>query len=222
MLHQNTNINFLFIRHGESEANLKPQFLAQQSGSKLSTKGWQQAEKLGKRLAQEVPTIDYVYSSTMRRAIETAEGICQYIDFQPSHIIKTDELVEFSQGEWGGKLRKQIYTTDTLRYINTKGAFFIPPEGESQRMVERRASQWLEDEILYNPLFYTAPKSMTVAVVAHGVTLKCLFHYIMGFNDRLIYKMTLDNYSLSRFSFNHEGWSVGALNDAWHIRETTA
>ena len=93
----------------------------------------------------------------------------------------------------------------------------MPPGGESQRMVERRAAAWIEDEILYNPAILKARMPLHIAVVTHGIVLKCLFHHIMGFDDRLIWRIRLDNCSLSRFLFKKEGWFPICINDSYHL-----
>ena len=88
-----------------------------------------------------------------------------------------------------------------------KGGHFVPPQGESYRIVQRRFAGWLEDEILYNEDLISKQESITVAVVGHGAATQCLLHYIMGFDESFIGKIRLDNTSVSRFRFDHEGLS---------------
>ena len=79
-------------------------------------------------------------------------------------------------------------------------------------------SGWLEDELLYNYDLASSPQSLKVAIVGHGAAGKCLFHYIMGFDESLMLRMEVDNCSISRFVFDREGWRVVCLNDSTHIR----
>ena len=112
---------------------------------------------------------------------------------------------------------EQVMTPENVSYMRGKGAHFIPPEGESYRMVERRYSNWIEDEILYNDDIISQPKSLRIAVVSHGAASRCLFHYIMGFDENLIWRIVLDNTSISRFRFNKFGWTPVSINDSSHI-----
>ncbi len=76
----------------------------------------------------------------------------------------------------------------------------------------------LKDEILYNEALVQKEQSLRVAVVGHGAATRCLLHYIMGFDESFIGRIRLDNTSISRFRFDHEGWFTICINDSWHIR----
>ena len=39
----------------------------------------------------------------------------------------------------------------------------------------------------------------------------------MGFDDRFLSRLALENTSISRFVFNSNGWSVVCINDHSHI-----
>ena len=89
-----------------------------------------------------------------------------------------------------------------MTYIMEKGNDFVGPDGESIREVQKRATNWLEDELIYNRKLCTEPQSFKVAIISHESTMRSLFHYIMGFDQKLIYKIGVDNTSISRFIFN--------------------
>ena len=82
---------------------------------------------------------------------------------------------------------------------------------------QRRATNWLEDELIYNRELASKPISLKVAIVGHGNTSRAIFQYIMGFDDRLTYRLGIGNTSISRFVFDKSGWSVLSLNDATHL-----
>ena len=92
---------------------------------------------------------------------------------------------------------------------------FCPPGGESQRMVERRFSNWLEDEILENTSFKNHDK--TIIIFSHGVAIACLLHYMMGFNDRLIYRFKIANTGICEFDYNSQGWFPISINSTNHL-----
>jgi broad specificity phosphatase PhoE len=84
-------------------------------------------------------------------------------------------------------------------------------------MVQRRASNWLEDEILYNPEFQGAQEK-TILIFSHGLVIKTLLHYILGFSDRYIYRFKLDNTGICEFKYTEEGWFPISINDTSHLK----
>lgn len=220
MLHEKAHMVFHFVRHGESEINRKPNLIGGRSSkTPLSARGAEQSQRLGKRLKSEGTKIDLFFSSPLPRAISTSHYICEEISYPVSDIEIAEDLTELSQGVWEGKNRTNIYSSEQLQYINTKGSFFTPPGGESQRLVERRVSNWLEDRLIFNSEVIQRKTPVNILLVSHALTLKCLFHYILSFNDRLTYRIQIDNCSLSRFVFKKEGWFLHCINDAYHLND---
>ena len=84
-------------------------------------------------------------------------------------------------------------------------------------MVQRRVVGWLEDELIYNRELVGKEQSLRVAIIGHHISTNCLMQYIMGFDERLIGRIVLDNCSISRFLFSSEGWSALSINDSSHI-----
>jgi broad specificity phosphatase PhoE len=131
---------------------------------------------------------------------------------------RVDEAIELQIPGWRGKRQDEVYTPDVSLLRVTKGKWFVPPDGESERMVERRFSNWIEDEVTNNPDFVKLGRQ-TIAIVSHGLALKCLFHYILGYNDRFIRQFVIDNTAISRFRFTATGWFLVSINDASHTWE---
>lgn len=210
------------VRHGESVINAQPDLLGQKSNVVLSKKGEQQAELLRQRLKFE--KIDYVYSSTYVRAKQTAKIAIN----GDAHITEVAAIREYSAGDWIGANRKKTFTSDIINKMNVLGGKFLPPNGESLVQVERRASKWLEDKILYNKSYSKKAilnlknKKMpnNIYCFSHGMTIKCLISYIMNFDISTAYKINIDNTSLSKFYFNsNTGWRLLCLNDCAHLNK---
>ena len=56
-----------------------------------------------------------------------------------------------------------------------------------------------------------------ICIVSHGITLGALFHYILGFDDKYIWRFALHNTSISEFIFDKRGWFIVKINDAAHL-----
>ena len=87
------------IRHGESVANVTPIIGGMRGDTGLTDRGRDQARLLEKRLREEDLRADQLYSSTLPRAMETAEYVARALDLpvQPD-----DELHELRPGEADG------------------------------------------------------------------------------------------------------------------------
>lgn len=107
-----------FCRHGQTQWNLEGRFQGKEGDSPLLPQSYEEIKALGQRL-QEIP-FEAVYSSSLKRARETAEGImAESKHSQP--VILTDELREIGLGELEGCLidrAKADYCDqlDALRY----------------------------------------------------------------------------------------------------------
>ncbi|MDF1496782.1 MAG: histidine phosphatase family protein [Patescibacteria group bacterium] len=209
MIHPNTEIHLYLIRHGQSLMNLNPDLVGGRSkDTLLSQQGEDQATSLFKHFRKSGIRFDCVYCSPLDRAKMTANiALGQEIP-----LIIDDRLMEYSAGEWEGKDRNEVQTPDILRQMSEMGIDFCPPGGESQRQVIMRVSSWLHEAILDNQEIIESGKSASIAVFSHGLTIKCLLNYIMNFDDHLIWRIVIDNCSVSLFVFNARGWWPKYMN----------
>jgi broad specificity phosphatase PhoE len=217
----------LLVRHGQSEINATPDMMGQTADSKLTDLGKQQAQRLKFRLEKQFFTFDHIYSSDYVRAMDTAKIV--FPSDQGStmidSIITTPALREYSAGDWTGANRKQIMTPQVIMKMGYMHNAFLPPNGESMHQVERRASQWLEETILYNTdiqseakyRFQKNIKPMNIIVFSHGMTIKCILHYIMGFDQNFTWRLTLENTSITQLAFGEQGWRLISINDHAHL-----
>lgn len=217
MHHRDTNIRLYLIRHAESERNRQPHLIGGQApDTPLTELGLKQARALAQRFAQEGKIFRRIYSSPYVRTMQTTREIVTY--YPELSVRVAPELVEFSQGEWEDRVREEVYTDDVRYRMAAKTVDFTPPNGDSQRSLMRRASGWLEDEILQNPELLRGPQE--ILVVTHGLTIRCLMQYILGFDRSLTWRWSIDNTSISSFRFDWRGWHPECVNDTAHLRET--
>lgn len=210
------------IRHGQSEVNVNPDHLGQLATTPLTKHGEHQAGLLALRYQNEKKIFDKVYSSDYIRAHETAK----IVTLGHTPIILSHDIREYSAGDWSGQSRKELMTLPVMLRMGLLTNAFLPPNGESMHMVERRASQWLEDTILYNKDMIQQANDharaglppLEIAVFSHGMTIKCLLHYIMGFDQSFTWKLTIENTGISKLFFGKSGWRLLTINDYAHLR----
>ena len=111
----------------------------------------------------------------MIRAVQTTEIMLESMGQSGWQFTRVGTLIGQQLPACRGVPADEVLTTDTVVYIRGKGVDFVPPDGESHRMVRRRVSSWLEDDIIYNTPLMGQERSLTVAVVGHGISLRCLF-----------------------------------------------
>lgn len=205
------------IRHGESEFNVQPDLMGQTPDIPLTIHGVAQAKKLQKKFARIGFKPDFIYSSHYERALNTAK-----IVFPNADIILAPELREYDAGDWTHGKRSELITPDVIMKMNNLTQSFQPPNGESTNQVERRASKWLEENILYNKEmmdFSRENGEVKIVCFSHGLTIKSLLHYVMGFDKSFTWKIEIDNTSISTFSFGKVGWRLHGINDCSHYFE---
>ena len=200
--------NLYLIRHGQSVVNARSDEMGQLHDTPLSLEGQKQVILLHDRFKKEELVFNKIYSSDYKRAIDTAKGINQ------SYPMLTSALREYSAGDWTGLKRSEILTAEVLMEMNIHNNQFLPPNGESLSQVERRASKWLEEEILYNKDMF----DNNIAVFSHGLTIKCLLHYILCFDKSFTWKISIDNTSITHLSFGDKGWKLHSVNDTAHLK----
>ena len=123
MIHKDFECDFYLIRHGQSESNALPGHLfSLDYDTNLTSRGEEQARRLGKRLAAERVTFDRIYSSTYRRAISTARIMAENMGTPDIPIPAVPDLRE--QGapdDWRGKRIDDVYTPAVCAYRDAKG-----------------------------------------------------------------------------------------------------
>lgn len=124
-------------RHGETELNLLDCFQGAYDGpeTKLTEKGISQAISIAERLKDV--HIDKIYSSPLKRAIETANYINKYHNLD---IIIEKDLCERYLGSWEGRKHKEVkeeLNISDQEWANNRDTF-TPIDGESQKDFNKR------------------------------------------------------------------------------------
>lgn len=207
-------INIYLIRHAESMGNVNHHLIGGQSNHyPLSDRGEAQAHLLGKRLKKEGITFDQVYASIAVRAQQTCQISCGHMGFDWDKVQHTDEIVELSQGDWEGKVRKEIYTSERRAEIVSNSYHFKAPGGESQKEVCDRMENWLHKAV--EGLDPT--KHHSIAGYSHGFAIKCLVKRLMDSDPLMTFRTIIHNTSLTCFQFNGKNWLLERVNDHSHI-----
>jgi probable phosphoglycerate mutase len=108
----------------------------------------------------------FILTSTLPRAIRTAEIINEYLDIP---IRKDERLVEQDWGKWTGSTLSEIEKQDPeeLNRLVHLGWAFRPPAGEDRNEVLQRAIECLGDN---------SGKDERILILAHQGVIRCLLY----------------------------------------------
>lgn len=162
----------------------------------LSIKGKIQAKEIGELLNQSDIQFDKVFCSIANRTRQTLDIILSQANITNNPITYSEEIQELSQGDWEGKLRSEIYTTERLAEINSNQWLFKAPNGESQKEVEERMMSFIENNIISQ---YSEGNFL---IVGHGMAFKCLLRGILDIPSKMAYKLLIDNVSMTKLRYD--------------------
>jgi broad specificity phosphatase PhoE len=92
-----------FVRHGESEANLRKVFAGQLDDSPLTGTGRRQAKEAGAEMKRSGLEFDHIIASPLDRTKETATIIAVELGLAPSQIQHDARLLEYDMGDFTGQ-----------------------------------------------------------------------------------------------------------------------
>ena len=196
----------LLVRHGEIERNCPARYWGSTDVA-LNQTGLRQAEQLRVRLVEE--PIDCVYSSDLKRALDTAEVIAS---IHHREIVTCPELREIDFGRIEGLTFDQVSQShpDIVRLWMERSTKLRYPGGESIDEVERRV-------IRFRERLESNGREETVLVVAHSGVLRILAGQILEMDAGQRWQMRLDQASLSIIETRPEGAVMVLLNDFSHL-----
>jgi len=198
---------YYLIRHGETEWNAENRMCGR-SDIPLSEAGRRQAEALAKRL--KLIPLAAVYSSPLKRALETAQLISEVTGLQP---VLDDRLVELDYGEWEGKSLADILRNDpeTYRAWDADPAQIAPPGGESGLAAQQRIVSFLDFLAAKHPQGHAL-------VVFHKTVCRLAICHVLGMSaSEYRRRLILSNAALSIIQSQPWGWQLMSYNDTSHL-----
>ena len=183
----------ILVRHGESEINAawkEKAIFCGQIDTPLTEKGRKQARDVGKLLADTSRfQISHAVSSTLMRAVDTLELICQQFTSVPKLLPSRAEFNERSLGLFDGRSKDDVYREFPQYESDPAHRNFRDdydqkaPGGENLSEVTLRA--WPAMESL---LEYAQPD---VLAVAHCQVIRCLIAHATKLVPAEVAKLTI-------------------------------
>ena len=199
----------LCIRHGETDWNATGRWQGH-APVPLNEIGLKQSATLGHYLVHNGFRVDAIYSSDLKRSLQTAEAVAVALGL-PVH--PDPRLREVDLGDWQGLTREEVEVWDPQRYTAFRADWYnIPtPNGESRSDLKRRARAVFDD-------LTARHAGQTIALVSHGGTLSMLIESLFGPIER----PSLSNTSLTLLEQPSPGAPWKLVRVAWspHLDES--
>ncbi|HHL72987.1 MAG TPA: histidine phosphatase family protein [Bacteroidetes bacterium] len=202
-----TTTELIVIRHGQSAWNISNRFQGH-IDTELSDEGRQQAVKVAEHLAAE--PIEAIYSSDLRRAMETAKPLAQ----KKGLPVQADtSLRERNMGIFQGLTFRDIAEKFPQEYekFMTWDPDYLIPEGESSRQKYERTVACFQKIARENA-------GRTVAVFTHGGVIDALLRFILGIPLSTPRRYKNYNASINRIIIDERGWFLGTWGEILHLR----
>jgi broad specificity phosphatase PhoE len=194
----------LLVRHGATEANLCRPYLLQglRPDHDLAACGHRQAEATAAALLGY--PVAHIYSSPLKRAVQTATILCQRLRVR---LDIEEGLVEADVGEWSGLSWDEV----ARRWPEEYRAFQEDAEqqgylgGETMAEVRNRVC-----EVLH--ALHRQHEEETIVLVSHGVVNRVLLAEGMGLPLRYARRIPQDNGAYNRLELSDRQLQVKTVN----------
>ena len=191
-------MKIFFIRHGESVANKEKVFQGWTDVS-LSLTGQEQAKSLGEYFKRNNTKFTRIYSSPLKRAVETAQYLMHNSDFP--ELITKKGFRSINVGRWAGITIDGVekHFPKELEKWRNKPQKFCFPEGESIIDVQKRAKSSLFEILGEHKDF-----QHNIGIITHMITIKVLILTLLKVDLNSIWdpQYTIPNTGMVIFEVN--------------------
>jgi probable phosphoglycerate mutase len=196
----------LAVRHGETAWNVATRIQGHLDIALNDTGRWQ-AERAGAALADE--PLAAVYASDLQRAFATAQSVARAHGLE---VMAEHGLRERAFGEVEGCTYAEIEQQwpDAARRWRQRDPDFGFPGGETLRRFYERCIDTARR-------LAATHRGQTIALVAHGGVLDCLYRAAAGIDLSAPRTWTVGNASINRLLFTGEGFTLVGWADQSHL-----
>jgi broad specificity phosphatase PhoE len=203
-------IRIILVRHGQTAWNVGAgggERFRGRTDLPLDDTGLAQAHALAQRLADH--PIVAVYSSPLKRAVQTAQPIAQRLGLPVQPL---PGIMDINYGDWQGLSHPevaQVYPDLYQRWLE-KPHLIRFPHGESLRQVRLRGMAALKEVAARH-------EGQVILLVAHQVVNKVLVCAMLGLDNSHFWRIRQDNACINVFEHQDEFFTAVLINDTCHL-----
>lgn len=200
-------VTVILVRHGETDWNQERRVQGSGSNRELTEAGKQQAESIGLRLKQE--RIQAIYSSPLRRALDTAQAIARHhqveVQVEPT-------LNEIYAAELEGIPIEKIGSYLNELIARERGDESVSKLYGGELLAEVRERAWRTIQHLVDK-----HNEGTIVVVSHYFVILSIICSVLGLPLSGMGRLKLDIGSISIITFDKRGTRLTLFNDNCHL-----
>ena len=226
-------MRILFVRHAETDWNKANRFQGI-IDIDISEHGKYQANLLSEYLYKQIPSINKIYTSPLKRTKHTASYVAKKFNL---NIHELDSLIEYSVGVFAGMNIDDIYSgqyQETYEDFMEENNWNLVPDAEKFDSRYQRAIKALQ--IIFNE----SDENSCVLVVSHGGFMQTLISVLLG--SKRVWGFKTNNTGIYEFSIeennvqlnddgewvskqddyivlNPKKWGIIRFNDVTHLKE---
>jgi broad specificity phosphatase PhoE len=199
-------LELLLVRHGQTAWNVGEVFRGR-ADIELNETGRRQAQLLGEFL--RVPAIEAVYSSPLKRALDTARAVAAHHNLE---VRISEGLKDMSFGEWEGVQAEVV----KQRYPEAYAAWSLTPEralipgGETLAAVKQRAVATVNAAVSMH--------TGRVVFVTHRVITKITTLALLGLDETRFWNIVIDTCGVTTFRIQDGRNILVRHNDSSFLR----
>ena len=162
-------VELYIVRHGETDTNKEMRINGRSTNMPLNEKGIQQAEELAKEI--DMSSFDVVYTSPMKRAMQTAEILNNGVH---DELIQDERLFEADYGSWDGRSEEEMIS----KYPDTvdENGFLLPNFIQYAEGAEKYEDVYARVDSFLNDVTKLGDKK--VMAVCHGFISRAVFKLV--------------------------------------------
>ncbi len=198
----------ILIRHGQTLWN-QVERVRGQVDIPLDAVGLAQADLTAKRVVERWEPAT-VYSSPLRRAVQTAQPIATMLGVE----VRTDPgFNDVNFGQWQGLSSQEV----TQRWPELASAWLQEPhlvtfpDGESLNVVKTRSTAALQGVIKRHP-------EETTVIVGHTALNRVLLCTVLGIDNSSYWRIGQQTCAINVFEWREGVFYIEALNDTCHLQ----
>lgn len=200
------------LRHGETEYHAQQRLLGRLDIG-LNERGREQAERVVEFFRGI--GLDAVYSSPLRRCMETAAPTARAHGL---NVEAMEGLLEVDMGEWDGRTFRELFQSEGEligRWMRNPSSVTIPG-GEDFGAVRRRVMDAVQEIVSRHP------GNERVLIVSHGGPIRGILCEALGMDLDMMFRIQIDLASISAIKYFEKGIPDSAMvilvNETYHLR----
>jgi probable phosphoglycerate mutase len=195
------------VRHGTTDWN-KEEIFRGRVDCKLNETGQTEARALAEYF-KDIP-VEFIYSSPLSRATETAQVIAAAKGLP---VLSDPAFMDMDFGAWQGMPLREVKEKypELYRLWREQPQATTPPGGENLAQVRARAWEGLRRVVQENP-------EKALLIISHRVVTKVLICAVLGLDDSHFWQIQQDTTAVNCFQYNRGVFITSLINDTCHLK----